>query len=886
MMHSAWPQAGRGAGRWAWRMGAMMLMLMLMGLPALAQPKGYELAPPPDWVLPLTADWAAPPPAEQVAQGVFHLLTDHQVRIDGRERTSYRQLASKAINERGVERVANIEIRFDPAYQRLSLHAINIHRGGRKLAKLDSAVVRVLQRERELEALVFDGSKTAHVFLEDVRVGDVVEYAYSLRGHNPVFGERQFGRFDLQWNEPVARAHARLLWPANRALHWRRLNGAPEPAVHEGGTHRDFRWDRRDIALRIVESDAPGWFDPYPSVHWGEFEDWQAVVRWAQPLYRSAASPGAQVQAEAARIAARHADPAERLLAALRFVQSEVRYLGIEIGAGSHAPSPPEVVLRRRFGDCKDKTMLTIALLRALGIEARPALVNTAQRRGIRDWLPSPGAFNHVLVQARLGQDTYWLDPTRSPQAGRLDKVVQADFEAALVIDEASHELVPMAPNYLLTQWREVHALIDASAGFDRPVSYTVTTEVEGAAADSLRHALASQSREALQKRYLNYYAAYYPGTEAAGPLEVEDDPVVNRLKTVERYTIQNFWPTADKGATREAAIAVPELMDLLRAPGTPLRGAPLALNHPVDLVHVTEVRLPEAGSGTNDELKVSDPAFDFQRVETWKQGKTLVLTDRFRSLRDHVDAADVARYSAALEKTRQGLHYALYRQSPAATGSAQGGGSPHWLAAVTVLLGLLGFGAVALRLQRWDPAPIAPPPLVFGPAPLRGLGGWLLVLGLAMLMMIWRAARTLVESWPAFTVDGWHGLTAPGSENYHPLWAASLLFSLLLLLAQLVGLLLALWLFMRKRSSLPPVLIGVFVGVAVLALIEHLLLMMIPPAGITAKEHGEMFRGLMGSALWTAYLLRSRRVRETFVERLGPRDTTALPTVAAAPQA
>ena len=106
----------------------------------------------------------------------------------------------------------------------------------------------------------------------------------------------------------------------------------------------------------------------YPSVEWGEFKDWQAVARWAAPYYRLPAQLSPALQVEVDRIAKAHASPEERLLAALQFVQREIRYMGVEIGPGSHAPSAPQKVLERRFGDCKDKSLLTMTLLQSLGI--------------------------------------------------------------------------------------------------------------------------------------------------------------------------------------------------------------------------------------------------------------------------------------------------------------------------------------------------------------------------------------------------------------------------------------------------------------------------------------------------------------------------------------
>ncbi|HEV8690681.1 MAG TPA: DUF3857 domain-containing protein, partial [Ideonella sp.] len=483
----------------AWRQGwhtaarALLAGFAAIGI-AQAQPALHSIAPAPFWVLPMTPEAGRALPAEQVGRGVQYLLLDKQVRVSAQDRTTFQHVASKVLNEQGLENAANIEIRFDPSYQKLSLHAINVRRGAQVIAKLASAKVQILQRESALESLIFDGSRTAHVFLEDVRVGDVIEYAYSLRGSNPVFGNRHFGGFDFQFSAPVDRLHARLLWPAGRPLYWKQLNEPPAAQVTQAGDSREYRWDLRDIAPKTVESDAPAWFDPYPSSQWSEFQSWQSVAAWAMPLYALPPIPGPRVLAVTNQIAQSQHQAPERLLAALHYVQSQVRYLGIEVGPGSHAPNPPELVLERRYGDCKDKTLLTVALLRGLGIAAQPALVHTNARHTIESQQPGPGAFNHVVVHARIGNRDIWLDPTRSPQRGGLDQLAQADFGRALIVDASTLGLVPMAGRQALASKREIHAVIDSTDGLDKPARYTVTTTARGAAADSLRNALDTQS--------------------------------------------------------------------------------------------------------------------------------------------------------------------------------------------------------------------------------------------------------------------------------------------------------------------------------------------------------------------------------------------------------
>ena len=119
---------------------------------------------------------------------------------------------------------------------------------------------------------------------------------------------------------------------------------------------------------------------------------------------------------------------ADKAAAILQFVQQEVRYLGMELGAGSYRPSPPAVVLARRFGDCKDKALLFCTLMQAAGLTAYPALLDTDWRDTIDGWLPSPNAFDHVVACIPQADVYLWVDPTLTYQQGDLARPGFPDY--------------------------------------------------------------------------------------------------------------------------------------------------------------------------------------------------------------------------------------------------------------------------------------------------------------------------------------------------------------------------------------------------------------------------------------------------------------------------
>src|SRR5262249_7398246 len=106
----------------------------------------------------------------------------------------------------------------------------------------------------------------------------------------------------------------------------------------------------------------------------------------------------------------------------------------------------PNVVLTRRYGDCKDKSLLLITLLKELGIPSDPVLLQFGRRNGLERSLPSPGLFNHVIVRVNVDGHFYYLDPTRLGQHGRLDRMGQLhEGTQVLLIDRDTHQLTTIS---------------------------------------------------------------------------------------------------------------------------------------------------------------------------------------------------------------------------------------------------------------------------------------------------------------------------------------------------------------------------------------------------------------------------------------------------------
>ncbi|HYL56684.1 MAG TPA: DUF2569 domain-containing protein [Gemmatimonadales bacterium] len=194
----------------------------------------------------------------------------------------------------------------------------------------------------------------------------------------------------------------------------------------------------------------------------------------------------------------------------------------------------------------------------------------------------------------------------------------------------------------------------------------------------------------------------------------------------------------------------------------------------------------------------------------------------------------------------------------------------PHEVNWSILLTGLLTLGIAlvfAIRLPRLQPAgwpTFRPRAGAGGPS---GLGGWLVVMAIGVIVLPLRVLLYLVRVAPTYTASSWARLTTPSGAAYHPLWAPSLLFELVCNLAILVFSGLQLWLFFRRNRLFPSVFIVFGVARVIIQLLDAVAVSSLPPLQSRAtNEWSALASTSLGTALWVAYTLRSRRVRNTFV--------------------
>jgi transglutaminase-like putative cysteine protease len=849
-----WLQSGK---KFFWV--SLLMLAMFAGWSAKSSEISYPSAP--DWVREIPWDYASTPAIDQKSSGTRLIVYESQDRPKAAEQ--FTRVVELMENENGVQDSGSLRLGFDAEFQEMQIHRVVVHRGGQAINRLNTAKVRVIQQENELAGHMLTGHKTAVLFIEDLRVGDILEYAWTVKGANPVLGGHYSTRFFTEGSSPVSREIFRVVWDDKNPLR-QRLHGTPAPEVKKTERGEEYNWNFTNVPAVTYEDRQPGEFEPYSFVEVSDFADWAGVVNWALPLYE--ASPGnepTELQTLIARWESTAKSDEEKARLALQFVQDDLRYTGIELGPDSYRPANPLETFEKRFGDCKGKVVLLRLLLAKMGIKSYPALVNAYNQAAVAKRLPTPFAFNHVILQMQLGGQILWVDPTLSHQGGTLFDRHIPPYGQALVIAPGNDSLIQVPRDRPQSASNQKVSATFLVKDYSQPATLSIRTEYSGASADRMRDDVASTPAADLAKNYLNFYVRLYSSIAITAPLKFTDNRTANKFIQEEFYVITNLWERQDKERIWTAEFHADNLYNVLTDPQTRLRKTPLALGYPLTRQQHIVVNLPDADWQISEiRTNIEHQAFSYS-YHRRLHGKILELDHECHTKLATVPVEMVPGYLAALDQMEALLSDVLHRPDASADGGI------NWL---MVLIALFGFAATLIAcIWYWRHSKAALPslPPVLEEPGLQGLGGWLILVGIGLCLGPLVRVVTLGTSWQSyFGLDVWQSVATPGGESYHALYPPLLMLEMLGNVTLIVVNIFAIVLFFTKRRIFPQVYIVMMMSNAVFLLLDDFGCSLIPSIRNSADSagHKDAIRAVLSALIWCSYMVKSRRVKATFI--------------------
>ncbi len=825
--------------------------MLLFAITLTTYAQKLEVSEKPVWVETPTLDWNNNREIP-IGEGFRYLLFENQVNI--KEKQVFYRYSMQVLSADGIAENSDLVIEYDPAFQKLEVHEVNIYRDGKRINKLNPSDFKIIQKETSADRNIYDGALSALLHLTDVQKNDIIDYSYTLKGFNPVFGDQFSGFFYHKLGIKVENFNYRIVVPQNQKLQFQAVRHEYKPEINSQNGNDIYHWNHDGLQAVSFDTNVPYWSAMYPMTSYSTFPDWKSVVDWALPLYRYSESEVNAIKSQLKETK----DNIARITEIIRFVQDDIRYLGLESGMSSYRPNSPQKVFNQKYGDCKDKSLLLVSLLRSEGIEAFPVLVNTQWKSNVEVFSANAVAFDHCVVTFNWKGEDLYVDPTISNQGGNLMNIYFPDYRKGLVLKPN---------NSSLTSFPEVPKSVQKVDEFivvkdlEGNASLEIRTEYRGKRADELRSSFINSTVEEISKSYLDFYAGIYPGIKAAGSIEYldADRNISNVITTLETYEIENFWQKSEKDEHQLYAEVYPlELNSRISFPKTASREMEYFLGEPEVFSISTKIVMPESWPVQSYQKRIEAGGFVYEN-EVNGEGNIINISHKYELLKASIPGSDVPKLIEQKNLMANELSFFL-------TYNPNSSGSVSFLAVFSFTLLLFFSFVFGLKIfKQYNPKPQAR-------SLYDSIGGWLILPSITVIIIPIVVIVNLLTG-EYFNNSVWVGAQAYGT-SLQVYCVVSFVFLTILFAYSILTLIF----FFKLRTAAPQMVIILLVVNFVSLLLDAYVANQYFHELEVESSSRDIGRSIIGLFIWIPYFIKSNRVKSTFTKTYSENKFNLIP--------
>jgi transglutaminase-like putative cysteine protease len=348
----------------------------------------------------------------------------------------------KVLTEKGRRDESELALRYSARYGTARIIAVSIiDTNGVERAVDISGTMSESTDNSSMDENIYDPMDRRIVCtVPGLKVGETLRYSFERSIHKPRFAEQWATSAIFEWECPILDSTIRIIAPKDHPIR-KSIVRNPLGNVTESREEREdgrivYTWHVVNTPQAFSEPDTPPFYLLVQNLQVSTSENWEELSKW----YWDLCLPHIEKSNEAISnkvvevlANAKSADYMERIRALYKWVAQEVRYMGLtmEDTSPGYAPHDVDITFDNRYGVCRDKAALLVAMLRLGGIEAYPVLIQAGAKRDSE--VPSP-FFNHAIVA--VANPSYRPDPS-------LDDQTDGKYILMDPTDESSRDLMP-----------------------------------------------------------------------------------------------------------------------------------------------------------------------------------------------------------------------------------------------------------------------------------------------------------------------------------------------------------------------------------------------------------------------------------------------------------
>lgn len=211
--------------------------------------------------------------------------------------------------------------------------------------------------------------------------------------------------------------------PADLSFRYKLLNCNYQPAITKDGNKELYHWEVKNLTAYKAEKHTGGadYFVPQVLLapnkfklddYEGDMTSWKNFGNWINSLYQKTTDLKEDRKQFFRELVKNAATDREKAKIIYNYLQSNMRYVSIQLGIGGLRPFPASFVDDKKYGDCKALSNFLKAALEAVGVKSNLLIIEGGDNPGlVLEDFPA-NYFNHVIVCMPQQKDTVWMECT------------------------------------------------------------------------------------------------------------------------------------------------------------------------------------------------------------------------------------------------------------------------------------------------------------------------------------------------------------------------------------------------------------------------------------------------------------------------------------------
>ena len=321
----------------------------------------------------------------------------------------------KILNE-GGHKFGGVNIPYTRGNDDITLHHARTIASNGQVFELDRRkIVKDIPPPSAVERGLFVDARLMHFKMPEMPDSYIVDYAYSSKNRGHIMRGEFWRQVYFQTSVPVQYYRFTVHIPKKKTLYYQ-INGPQiEPVITESNYARTYIFEVRDVPPLHQEVFMPANEDLAYNISISSIDSWEMLVEWYATLIREQDFITPEIEEKTKALLKGAWTRKEKIKRLYEYVAANINYVGIELGIWAIKPHPAPLILKEKYGDCKDKTTLLSTMLAATGIRSYPVLISAGDSRSVVREIPSLAYFNHMILAVEENDDNadlIWLDST------------------------------------------------------------------------------------------------------------------------------------------------------------------------------------------------------------------------------------------------------------------------------------------------------------------------------------------------------------------------------------------------------------------------------------------------------------------------------------------